>query len=277
MAKLGDVDFADGVRASLGWLSQSLTYAGLLDGAPTAQMNRDLVSSARDRYRAAGRGPDPRGPLVIEPRHVHPPMRDHDPFGKRSFCRGCSAPPIRGDVKEGGTNRQVAPGSLWWRNQPAWRPRCHTESGAVLGPPGGRGDRSPGSAGRSAPPHCACEIKQVRGRPERHFEATPGVPEVEYLGALPEPWVPVREPIRLRRLLTINWRCWGASQIGPSPVGRMCHHALSGRASTSRCNIRVRVAESATERGARANCSARSTALRASRSFLRPAAVTSSK
>ena len=65
--------------------------------------------------------------------------------------------------------------------------------------------------------------------------------------------------------------------VVPVAVGRMGHHVLRGRASTSRCSVRVRVAESATERGARASCSARSTALRASRSFLRPAAVTSSR
>ena len=38
------------------------------------------------------------------------------------------------------------------------------------GPPGGRGDRRSGSTGRSAPAHCACEIKPARGRPERHLE-----------------------------------------------------------------------------------------------------------
>jgi len=54
MGKLGDVDFADGVCASLRWLSQSLTYAGLLDGAPTVEMNRALVASARERYRHSG-------------------------------------------------------------------------------------------------------------------------------------------------------------------------------------------------------------------------------
>jgi hypothetical protein len=53
MGTSGDADFADGVRASLGLLCQSLTYAGLLGGAPTAEMNRGLVSSARDRYRHA--------------------------------------------------------------------------------------------------------------------------------------------------------------------------------------------------------------------------------
>ena len=65
--------------------------------------------------------------------------------------------------------------------------------------------------------------------------------------------------------------------VVPVAIGRMGHHVLCGRAPTSRCSVRVRVAESATERGARASCSACSTALRASRSFLRPAAVTSSK
>jgi len=34
MSKLGDVDFAEGVCASLGWLSQSLTYEGLLTVHP---------------------------------------------------------------------------------------------------------------------------------------------------------------------------------------------------------------------------------------------------
>ena len=83
--KLGDVNFADGVCASLRWLSQSLTYSGLLDGAPTAEMNRDLVESARERYRHSGPGQDPHDPLVIEPRQVQLPMREHDPFGQRSL------------------------------------------------------------------------------------------------------------------------------------------------------------------------------------------------
>jgi hypothetical protein len=37
------------------------------------------------------------------------------------------------------------------------------------GPPVGRGDRRSGSARWSAPPHFACEIKQARGRPDRHL------------------------------------------------------------------------------------------------------------
>jgi hypothetical protein len=81
----GDVEFADGVCASLRWLSQSLTYSGLLDGAPTAEMNRDLVESARERYRHSGPRQDPHDPLVIEPRQVQLPMREHDPFGQRSL------------------------------------------------------------------------------------------------------------------------------------------------------------------------------------------------
>lgn len=85
MGKLGDVDFADGVCASLRWLSQSLTYEGLLDGAPTDEMNRDRVASARERYRRSGRGPEPHDPLVIEPRHAQLPSREDDPFGQRSL------------------------------------------------------------------------------------------------------------------------------------------------------------------------------------------------
>lgn len=52
------------------------------------------------------------------------------------------------------------------------------------GPPGGRGDRSPGSAGRSAPPHCACEIKQARGRPERHLGVMPHSDMIAWLGTV---------------------------------------------------------------------------------------------
>ena len=63
MGRLGDVGFADGVCASLKWLSQSLTYAGLLDGAPTDEMNRDLVSSARERYRHAWSWAGPARPV----------------------------------------------------------------------------------------------------------------------------------------------------------------------------------------------------------------------
>jgi hypothetical protein len=55
------------------------------------------------------------------------------------------------------------------------------------GPPGGRGDRSPGSAGRSAPPHCACEIKQARGRPERHLTGMSHFDMPTYNGAQSPP------------------------------------------------------------------------------------------
>lgn len=64
MRNRGDVEFANGVIASLRSLHQSRTYEGLLDGAPTVEMNERLVASVRERYRGSDRGHDG---LVLEP------------------------------------------------------------------------------------------------------------------------------------------------------------------------------------------------------------------
>jgi ADP-ribosyl-[dinitrogen reductase] hydrolase len=115
-AKLGDADFADGIRASLKWLSQSLTYAGLLDGAPTAEMNRDLISSLRERYRRVGRGHDP---LVIEPVQTPIGRSGNDPFGERSLlprvlcvAEYSSPTPVPDDEWATESNLTL----VWWQN-----------------------------------------------------------------------------------------------------------------------------------------------------------------
>jgi hypothetical protein len=118
MAKLGDVDFADGVCASLRWLSQSLTYSGLLDGAPTDEMNRDLVASVRERYRRSGPGQEPHDPLVIEPRQVQLPLREQDPFGQRSllprvFCAAEYWSPTPVPVEEMWSESYLV--LVWWQ------------------------------------------------------------------------------------------------------------------------------------------------------------------
>jgi hypothetical protein len=64
MSNRGYVEFAGGTRASLRSLYQSLTYEGLLDGAPTVEMNNHTVASMRERYRGSDRGHDA---LVLEP------------------------------------------------------------------------------------------------------------------------------------------------------------------------------------------------------------------
>ena len=69
MSNRGYVEFAGGTRASLHSLYQSLTYEGLLDGAPTVEMNNHTVASMRERYRGSDRGHDA---LVLEPtQNVH--------------------------------------------------------------------------------------------------------------------------------------------------------------------------------------------------------------
>jgi hypothetical protein len=64
MGSRGDIEFAGGTRASLRSLYQSLTYEGLLDGAPTVEMNNHTVASMRERYRGSDRGHDA---LVLDP------------------------------------------------------------------------------------------------------------------------------------------------------------------------------------------------------------------
>ena len=78
-AKSGDVDFADGVRASLTFLSQSLTYAGLLEGIPTPEMNANTIASARQRHGGV------HDPLVIEPVQTPFPLKGPDRFGERAL------------------------------------------------------------------------------------------------------------------------------------------------------------------------------------------------
>ncbi len=119
MGKLGDVDFSDGVRASLRWLSQSLTYEGLLDGAPTDQLNRDLIASARERYRHVGPGQDPHEPLVIESGQLQLPVREHDPFGQRSilprvFCAAEYWSPTPVPAEQTWTESYLV--LVWWQD-----------------------------------------------------------------------------------------------------------------------------------------------------------------
>jgi hypothetical protein len=47
----GEVLFGDGVTAFLLSLNQRHTYLGLLDGRPTAQLNKRLIDAARERHR----------------------------------------------------------------------------------------------------------------------------------------------------------------------------------------------------------------------------------
>ena len=90
MTHRGDIEFAGGTRASLRSLYQSLTYEGLLDGAPTVEMNNHTVASVRERYRGSDRGHDA---LVLEPtQNVRddgdPRLLSNRSLLPRIFCTG---------------------------------------------------------------------------------------------------------------------------------------------------------------------------------------------
>jgi hypothetical protein len=93
MGRYGDVDFADGVSAALGWLSQSLTYEGLLDGVPTAEM-----TGKRSHRHGSGTATRAGGPTHTT-RWSSSLGRSNFPCGMATrsgnapFCRVCSAPP----------------------------------------------------------------------------------------------------------------------------------------------------------------------------------------
>jgi hypothetical protein len=81
MSKTGEIVLTSGREIGLILLNQSFTYYGLLEGAPTARWNQEIIDSALQEERNKQRGCEPYlVPPIQTP--IDLPVRISTPFGK---------------------------------------------------------------------------------------------------------------------------------------------------------------------------------------------------